>query len=80
MNIQKSLRQQAKEMRISPSYLSMILSGKRQCPQELYEGIQSITSVHKVVNSEQNQLQITPSKQRVGRSNRPWDTKQMNLF
>ena len=27
---QKSLRQQARELQISPSYLSMVLSGQRQ--------------------------------------------------
>ena len=30
MRKQKSLRQQARELQISPSYLSMILSGQRQ--------------------------------------------------
>jgi transcriptional regulator with XRE-family HTH domain len=30
MKRQKSLRQQAKELQISPSYLSMLLSGQRQ--------------------------------------------------
>ena len=74
---QKSLRQMAKELQISPSYLSMILSGERKCPQELFERIQPITTVHKVVNSEQNQIQPLPSKQRVGRSNRPWDTMKL---
>jgi len=42
----KSLRQLAKELEISPAYLSMILSGQRNCPPELVGKIP--------VNSSQN--------------------------
>jgi hypothetical protein len=66
---QKSMRQQAKELQISPSYLSMIMSGQRNCPPELNERIQSITGFHSLVNSEQNQLQGMLPKQKVASSN-----------
>ena len=50
----KKLKQSqlAKEMGISKSYLSMILSGQRQCPPELVEKLQSIPGVHKLVNND----------------------------
>jgi len=66
---QKSLRKLAKELQISPSYLSMILSGQRNCPPELNGRIQSITSVSRAVNSSQNQLQGMLPKQKVASSN-----------
>jgi len=47
----KSLRQIAKELEISPSYLSMIMKGQRKCPSELSGRLQSIPGVHKVVNN-----------------------------
>jgi transcriptional regulator with XRE-family HTH domain len=53
--------QLAKELGISKSYLSMILSGHRKCPPELVEKIQSTPGVHKIVN---NPLWEVPSKQR----------------
>ena len=62
----KSLRQIAKELEISPSYLSMILKGQRRCPPELLSRLQSIPSVHKVAN---NYACFQPSKQRVVGSN-----------
>ena len=40
MRKQKSLRQLAGELGISPSYLSMINSGQRRCPSELVEKLQ----------------------------------------
>ena len=52
--------QLAKELGISESYLSMILSGQRKCPIELLAKLQSIPGVHKVVNFP---LQSLPSKQ-----------------
>ena len=55
----------ARELGISKSYLSMILAGKRTIPEHLEQAISEL--VHK------NQLQNTPSKQLVGRSNRPRD-------
>ena len=51
MRKQKSLRQLAGELGVSPSYLSMIRSGQRKCPSELIEKLQSIQGVHKVVNT-----------------------------
>ena len=42
--------QLAKELGISKSYLSMILSGQRKATPELVEKLQSIPGVHKVVN------------------------------
>jgi transcriptional regulator with XRE-family HTH domain len=42
----------AKELGISKSYLSMILSGQRKCPPEFMEKLQSIPGVHKVVNNQ----------------------------
>jgi transcriptional regulator with XRE-family HTH domain len=42
----------AKQLGISKSYLSMILSGQRKCPAELVEKLQSIPGIHKVVNSQ----------------------------
>ena len=69
MKKQKSLRTMAKELEISPSYLSMVLSGQRKCPPELNERIKSQIAIPEVVNSSQNQLQSVPSKQRVGGSN-----------
>jgi len=66
---QKSLRQQAKDLQISPSYLSMIMSGQRNCPLELRGKIQSVTSIFSPVNSSQNQLQGMLPKQKVASSN-----------
>jgi len=56
----------AKELGISKSYLSMILSGERKCPPELVEKLQSIPGIHKVVN---NPPWVVPSKQGVAGSN-----------
>ncbi len=63
----KKLKQSqlAKELGISKSYLSMILSGQRKCPSELGEKLQSIPGVHKLVN---NELWEVPSKQVVAGS------------
>jgi transcriptional regulator with XRE-family HTH domain len=47
MKKQKSLRQLAKELEVSPSYLSMILSGQRKCPEKLQGSLFSFTNVHK---------------------------------
>jgi len=47
----KSLRQLARELELSPSYLSMILSGQRKCPEELQSTLLMFTNVH---NSEAN--------------------------
>ena len=58
--------QLSKELGISKSYLSMILSGQRKCPPELVDKLQSIPGIHKVVN---NDLWEVPSKQRVVGSN-----------
>ena len=54
--------QLAKELGVSKSYLSMILSGQRKATPELVERLQSIPGVHKVVN---DSLWEVPSKQRV---------------
>jgi len=64
----KKLKQSqlAKQLGISKSYLSMILSGQRKCPIELMDKLQSTQGVHNLVN---NQLQFLPSKQRVVGSN-----------
>ena len=56
----------AKELGISKSYLSMILSGQRKCPPELIEKLQSIPGIHKVVN---NQLWTRTGSQKVVGSN-----------
>jgi len=45
--MRKSLRQLAKELEVSPSYLSMILSGQRKCPEKLQGAIYSFTNVHR---------------------------------
>jgi transcriptional regulator with XRE-family HTH domain len=42
MKRQKSLRQQARELEISPSYLSMILSGQRQPNPQLRDKLCSL--------------------------------------
>jgi len=42
----------AKELGISKSYLSMILSGQRKCPPELVEKLQSIPGIHKIVKNQ----------------------------
>ncbi len=57
--------QLAKELGISKSYLSMILSGQRKASPELVTKLQSIPGVHKVVNFP---LQSSPSKQVVAGS------------
>ncbi len=56
----------ADSLGISKSYLSMILSGKRKCPLELVEKLQSTTGIHKIVN---NQLQRLFYTQEVRGSN-----------
>jgi transcriptional regulator with XRE-family HTH domain len=56
----------AKQLGVSKSYLSMILSGQRKAPTELLSKLQSIPGVHKVVN---NQLQEVLPKQAVTGSN-----------
>jgi transcriptional regulator with XRE-family HTH domain len=56
----------AKELSISKSYLSMILSGQRKCPPELTEKLQSVPGIHKVVN---NQLWLRTGSQKVVGSN-----------
>jgi transcriptional regulator with XRE-family HTH domain len=63
----KKLKQNqlAKELGISKSYLSMILSGQRKCPPGLIEKLQSTAGVHRVVN---NPLWEVPSKQVVASS------------
>ena len=50
----KKVRQSeiAKELGISKSYLSMILSGQRKCPPELMEKLQSTRGIHEIVNSQ----------------------------
>jgi len=58
--------QLAKQLGISKSYLSMVLSGKRKANSELISKLQSIPGVHKLVN---NQLQEVLPKQGVGSSN-----------
>jgi transcriptional regulator with XRE-family HTH domain len=52
----------AKELGVSKSYLSMILSGQRKCPPELVEKLQAIPGVHKLVN---NHLWNSPYTQKV---------------
>ena len=47
MKKQKSLRLQAKELEISPAYLSMILSGQRKCPEKLRGALSLFTNVQK---------------------------------
>ncbi len=47
MKKQKSLRQLAKELEVSPAYLSMILSGQRKCPVKLQGVLSLFTNVHK---------------------------------
>jgi transcriptional regulator with XRE-family HTH domain len=56
----------AKELGISKSYLSMILSGQRKCPPELMNKLQSTSGIHKVVN---NQIWLTTGSQKVVGSN-----------
>ncbi len=41
---QKSLRQLAREIEVSPSYLSMILSGQRKCPEKLQGALSMFTN------------------------------------
>jgi transcriptional regulator with XRE-family HTH domain len=63
----KKLKQSqlAKELGISNSYLSMILSGRREAPPELLEKLQSIPGVHKIVKKP---IWESPSKQAVAGS------------
>ena len=42
----------ARQLGVSRSYLSMILSGQRKCPPELIEKLQSIPGVHRIVNNQ----------------------------
>ncbi len=42
-----SLRQMASELQVSPSYLSMIFSGQRKCPEKLQGVLSLFTNVHK---------------------------------
>lgn len=44
--------QLAKQVGISKSYLSMLLSGQRKATPELVEKLQSIPGVHKLVNND----------------------------
>jgi transcriptional regulator with XRE-family HTH domain len=56
----------AKELGISKSYLSMILSGKRKCSPDLAEKLQKTVGIHKVVNtSVWNRLYTRGSEVRV---------------
>ena len=75
----KSLRQKelADNLGISKSYLSMILSGKRNCPSELAEKLQSTQGIHKIVN---NDVWKVPSKQRVVGSNPSRDANIQSQF
>jgi len=45
--MKNSLRQLAKELEVSPSYLSMILNGQRKCPEKLQGALSMFTNVHK---------------------------------
>ncbi len=56
----------AKDLGISKSYLSIIISGQRKCPSEFIEKLQSIPGIHKVVN---NQLWTRTGSQKVVGSN-----------
>jgi transcriptional regulator with XRE-family HTH domain len=64
----KKLKQNqlAEKLGVSKSYLSMIMGGKRPCPPDLAEKLQSIQGVHKVVNFQTCEV---PSKQAVAGSN-----------
>jgi len=64
--------QMAKELGISKSYLSMILSGQRHCPPEFAEKLQSTPGVHNLVN---NQLWNSPCTEEVRGSNPLSSTK-----
>ena len=44
---QKSLRQLARELGVSPSYISMIISGQRKCPDKLRGVLSMFTNVYK---------------------------------
>ena len=63
----KKLKQSqlARELGISKSYLSMILSGQRKCPTELVDKLQVSPGIHNLVN---NPLWEVPSKQVVASS------------
>jgi transcriptional regulator with XRE-family HTH domain len=67
MKIQREI---AKELGISKSYLSMMLSGQRRIPERLEKPLSEL--VHK------NQLQEVPSKQRVVGSNPSRDAFHLN--
>ena len=56
LNMKNKLKQKelADRLGISNSYLSMILTGKRNCPSELIERLQSTLGIHNIVK---NQLQ-----------------------
>jgi len=47
-----SQSQLAKELGVSKSYLSMILSGQRKASPEFIEKLQSVPGVHKLVNND----------------------------
>jgi transcriptional regulator with XRE-family HTH domain len=61
----KRQNEMAKELGISKSYLSMMLSGQRKIPEYMEKSLCEL--IHK------NQLQNVPSKQRVERSSRSRD-------
>ena len=56
MNTKINQNKIAKELGISKSYLSMILSGKRKPTPELEARLQSIPGVHKIVNNEMDPM------------------------
>jgi len=43
--MKRSLRQLARELEVSPSFLSMIISGKRKCPDRIKGAVYSFTNV-----------------------------------
>ena len=62
----------AKQLGISKSYLSMILSGQRKCPEDLMKRLRATTGVHRTVN---NQLWLRTGSQKVVGSNPISSTK-----
>ena len=52
--MQKSLRQTAKILGVSHSYLSQIKNGKRPMPQQLKERLEALDAYHSLTTGKQN--------------------------
>ncbi len=65
-----SLRQIAKELGISPAYLSYMLNGKRRWRKDLYQRYMGV--VNKSVNSDAKSVNAPPADNGVGNGGTDW--------